>query len=95
MSAGLMGVGRSALMAAYAQLQTSGHNIANAATPGYSRQEVVNKTAGADFTGAGYIGRGVDVGEVRRRYEDTELWWAHDDERREHGRRIAAAYQAR
>ena len=69
MSSGLMGVGRSALMAAYAQLQTTGHNIANAATPGFSRQEAVNVTAGADFTGAGYIGRGVNVGEVRRRYD--------------------------
>ena len=69
MSAGLMNVGRSALMAAYAQLQTTGHNIANAATPGYSRQEVVVASAGADFSGAGYIGRGVDVADVRRRYD--------------------------
>ena len=36
-----------------------------------------------------------DMDDVRRRYEGTELWWAHDDERREHGRRIAAAYGAR
>jgi GT2 family glycosyltransferase len=33
-----------------------------------------------------------DMDEVRRRYEGTELWWAYDDARREHGRRIAAAY---
>jgi GT2 family glycosyltransferase len=36
-----------------------------------------------------------DMEDVRRRYEGTELWWAHDDERREHGRRIAAAYSGR
>ena len=36
-----------------------------------------------------------DMDDVRRRYEGTELWWAHDDERRDHGRRIAAAYAAR
>ena len=36
-----------------------------------------------------------DMEDVRRRYEGTELWWAHDDERREHGRRIAAAYRER
>jgi GT2 family glycosyltransferase len=35
-----------------------------------------------------------DMDDVRRRYEGTELWWAYDDERREHGRRIAAAYRA-
>ena len=35
-----------------------------------------------------------DMDDVRRRYEGTELWWAYDDERREHGRRIAAAYDA-
>jgi GT2 family glycosyltransferase len=35
-----------------------------------------------------------DMDDVRRRYEGTELWWAYDDERREHGRRIAAAYSA-
>ena len=35
-----------------------------------------------------------DMDEVRRRYEGTELWWAFDGERREHGRRISAAYPA-
>ena len=35
-----------------------------------------------------------DMDEVRRRYEGTELWWAYDAGRREHGRRIAAAYRA-
>jgi glycosyltransferase involved in cell wall biosynthesis len=35
-----------------------------------------------------------DMDDVRRRYEGTELWWAYDDERREHGRRIAATYAA-
>jgi GT2 family glycosyltransferase len=35
-----------------------------------------------------------DMEDVRRRYEGTELWWAYDGERREHGRRIAAAYRA-
>ena len=67
--AGLLSVGSSALLAAYTQLQTSGHNIANANTPGYSRQEVMLASGGADFTGAGFIGRGVDVADVRRRYD--------------------------
>jgi GT2 family glycosyltransferase len=33
-----------------------------------------------------------DMDALRRRYDGTELCWAHDPERREHGRRIAAAY---
>jgi GT2 family glycosyltransferase len=34
-----------------------------------------------------------DMGEIRRRYAGTELCWALDEERRERGRRIAAAYR--
>ncbi len=67
--AGLIGIGQSALAAAYAQLQTTGHNIANVNTPGYVRQEVILETAGGMYTGAGFIGRGVNVAEVARRYD--------------------------
>ena len=35
-----------------------------------------------------------DMEELRRRCAGTELDWRHDDDRREHGRRIAAAYRA-
>jgi hypothetical protein len=31
---------------------------------------------------------------LRRRYEGTELCWAFDDGRREHGEAIAAAYRS-
>ena len=44
--AGLIQIGQSALAAAYTQLQTGGHNIANVHTPGYVRQEVQLATAG-------------------------------------------------
>ena len=47
--AGLIGIGQSALAAAYAQLQTTGHNIANVNTPGYVRQEVILETAGGMY----------------------------------------------
>ena len=66
---GLIGIGQSALAAAYAQLQTTGHNIANVNTPGYVRQEVILETAGGMYTGAGFIGRGVNVADVARRYD--------------------------
>ncbi|HZH06681.1 MAG TPA: flagellar basal body protein, partial [Lautropia sp.] len=66
---GLIGIGKSALSAAYAQLQTTGHNIANANTPGYVRQEVLLSSAGAQYTGSGFLGRGVEVADVSRRYD--------------------------
>ena len=67
--AGLIHIGQSALSAAYAQLQTGGHNIANVHTPGYVRQEVLQATAGGQYFGHGYIGNGVDVTDVRRAYD--------------------------
>lgn len=62
----LMSLGKSAMFANYAALQATGHNIANANTPGYSRQEVELATATGQFTGAGFFGKGVDVVSVRR-----------------------------
>lgn len=62
----LMSLGTSALYAAYAQLQTTGNNIANANTPGYSRQSVQLATAGSASNGAGFSGRGVTVSSVMR-----------------------------
>lgn len=67
--AGLLGIGQSALMAAYAQLQTTGHNIANANSPGYSRQEAMFATAGGTYSGVGFLGMGVDLVTVQRRYD--------------------------
>jgi flagellar hook-associated protein 1 FlgK len=64
----LMRIGSSAMNAAYAQLQTTGQNIANSATPGYVRREVVLQEAGS--TGpSGFVGRGVDAVAVQRVYD--------------------------
>lgn len=67
--AGLISVGQSALRAAYTQLQTTGHNIANVNTVGYSRQEAQLASLGALQTGAGFLGMGVEVQTVRRGYD--------------------------
>ncbi|MBK7045952.1 MAG: flagellar hook-associated protein FlgK [bacterium] len=56
----------SALFAAQAGLATTGHNIANANTPGYSRQLVQFAARRPDMTAVGAIGRGVEVEGVRR-----------------------------
>jgi len=62
----LMSLGTSALYAANAQLLTTSNNIANANTPGYSRQSVELATAGSAYNGSGYFGRGVTVSTVSR-----------------------------
>jgi len=62
----LLNLGASGMMAAQAQLSTTGHNIANASVEGYSRQTVRAETAAGMYSGSGYFGRGVDVRTVER-----------------------------
>ena len=70
MSSQLMAIGTRAMFANYAALQTTGNNIANANTPGYSRQQVELETAGGQFTGAGFFGKGVNVSTVSRLHDE-------------------------
>ena len=65
-----MGSALSGLNAAQASLATVSHNIANVNTPGYTRQEVVQKSTLGQYTGAGFIGNGVQVTLVRRVYDE-------------------------
>jgi len=46
-------------------IQTTGHNVANAATPGFARQRVEVQTAFPSFEGGVYLGQGVNVTGVR------------------------------
>jgi flagellar hook-associated protein 1 len=69
-SSALMSLGMRAMNANYAALQATGHNIANANTPGYSRQSALLETAGGQFTGAGFFGKGVNVTTVERAHSD-------------------------
>ena len=69
MGIGILTTGNSAMSAAYTQLQVTAHNIANANTPGYTRQEAIVASAGANFSGGGFIGRGVETSTVRRNYD--------------------------
>ncbi|MEO5655066.1 MAG: flagellar hook-associated protein FlgK, partial [Nitrosospira sp.] len=68
MANGILGIGLSALNAAQQGLLVSGHNVSNAATPGYTRQQTVQSASGAQATGSGFIGRGVQVDTVKRVY---------------------------
>lgn len=65
----LYNIGITGLNAAQAALITTGHNISNAATPGFSRQQVILGTNDAQLTGAGFFGQGARVETVRRIYD--------------------------
>ncbi|MDT7836186.1 flagellar hook-associated protein FlgK [Aquabacterium sp. OR-4] len=62
----LLSLGSQALFAAYRQVQTTSHNIANANTEGYSRQRNIQSTATPQEFGGGFLGRGVTVDTVER-----------------------------
>jgi flagellar hook-associated protein 1 FlgK len=66
----ILSVGQSALSAAQAGLVTTGHNIANASTPGYNRQVVVQGAVNGQDAGYGFIGKGTEVTAVRRVYSE-------------------------
>ncbi len=68
MSSGLFAIGSSALTATYTALQTTGNNIANANTPGYSRQLVAFAPQVSSGVAGTYIGSGVTVANVTRAY---------------------------
>jgi flagellar hook-associated protein 1 FlgK len=65
----ILSVGQSALNAAQAGLVTTGHNIANANTAGYTRQVVEQKAAVGQDTGFGYVGKGTQVSGISRVYD--------------------------
>lgn len=66
----LFSIGTRAMTASYAALQTTGNNIANAGTRGYSRQQIALETAGGQFLGNGFFGNGVNVTTVTRSHNE-------------------------
>lgn len=61
----------SGLRAFQRALDVTSHNIANVATPGYSRQRTEFLTREPDRYGNGWVGTGVDVSTVRRMYDNV------------------------
>lgn len=64
--ANLINIGVSSLVANKTNLSTTGHNISNANTEGYSRQRALTVTTPAQETSAGYMGTGVTVEGISR-----------------------------
>ena len=65
----IFGIGLSALNAAQAGIATTTNNIANASTPGYSRQQIIQAQMPSQNTGSGFFGQGVNVTTVQRQYD--------------------------
>ena len=66
--ASLINIGMSGLNASQGALATVGNNIANANTSGYSRQQIVQSSAGSQQVGGVFIGTGTTLADVRRVY---------------------------
>ncbi|MBV1892254.1 MAG: flagellar hook-associated protein FlgK [Gammaproteobacteria bacterium] len=67
--ANLLGIATSGLGAIQQALATTGHNIANVNTEGYSKQVADFSTLPAQRTGTSFQGSGVEVGDIRRSYD--------------------------
>lgn len=70
MASGILGTASSALLSFQRALATTGHNIANVNTDGFSRQRVDLSTQTPNSSGAGFIGNGVQVDTIQRSYDD-------------------------
>ncbi|MCC6660357.1 MAG: flagellar hook-associated protein FlgK [Phycisphaerales bacterium] len=75
---GAMHIGSSALTASQLAIQVAGNNLANAATPGYSRQLAYLTPLRGDHSQPGLsVGQGVRVSDVRRQVDSalqSRLW---------------------
>ncbi|OQW78495.1 MAG: flagellar biosynthesis protein FlgK [Proteobacteria bacterium ST_bin11] len=69
MAIGILGNALSGLTAFQRSLETTSNNISNANTEGYSRQRVELATRPEQFTGAGYMGNGVEIANITRSYD--------------------------
>jgi len=66
----LLGIAKSGLFTAKKSMATTSHNIANANTEGYSRQEVRTETGPAIGEGDYIIGAGVEIQTIRRQHDE-------------------------
>ncbi|KJU82230.1 flagellar hook-associated protein FlgK [Candidatus Magnetobacterium bavaricum] len=72
----LFDIARSAIMTNRTALEVTANNIANVNTPDYSRQDAILQISSPLMTSVGEIGRGVDIADIKRRYDkfiETQL----------------------
>lgn len=68
MGTNILNIGQTALQAAQMGITTTGHNIANASTPGYSRQVLVQTANPPQNLGGAFVGQGVSISLIQRQY---------------------------
>ena len=71
--ADLFGIGLSALLAQQRALATTSNNVANASTPGYTRQRTELVERPTQQLGSDFVGTGVTTGTTRRMTDDLML----------------------
>ena len=99
-SSALFSIATRAMLSQQTAMNTVSHNIANANVPGYSRQQAEMGTALGQFSGGGFVGRGVQVQTVTRTYSEfltrqasvTRSQSAHDAARSEQLRRLEQVF---
>ncbi|HTH44909.1 MAG TPA: flagellar hook-associated protein FlgK [Oxalicibacterium sp.] len=67
--ANILSIAQSGLVAAQAGLATTSHNISNQGVAGYSRQQIIQSSAGGQNYGYGFIGNGTNVDTIKRAYD--------------------------
>ncbi|TAN50569.1 MAG: flagellar hook-associated protein FlgK [Methylococcaceae bacterium] len=70
MSGGILDIVTSGVQTFQRSLQTISHNVTNVNTEGYSRQRTELVQRLPNFTGAGYMGNGVESVTIRRSYDE-------------------------
>jgi flagellar hook-associated protein 1 FlgK len=65
-----LGIGYSGLSAAQVGIDTTGHNIANAESEGYTRQRVMSAAATPLNTTPGQVGNGVEIQDIKRIFDN-------------------------
>ena len=70
MGADLLNIGKSGLFAAKSSMSTTSHNIANANTEGFSRQEVRTETGITLNEGDYTLGTGVEIQSIKRAHDE-------------------------
>ena len=65
-----LSIGYSGLSAAQVGINTTGNNISNAEVEGYSRQRVIQSAQTPLFTGAGNVGNGTKVQDIKRVFDN-------------------------
>jgi len=70
LSTDLLNIGKSGLFAAKQSMSTTSHNIANANTEGFTKQEVKTENAPTRYESSYVLGTGVDIQSIKRSHDE-------------------------